>query len=77
MAVGTANANHFAVYLGENKIIHHRYLQLSNVETLRDFWRMSTLYVARHPDVPNLTPVLPQTSIKELVDARNRIQAAA
>lgn len=70
MAVRSANPNHFAAYVGENKVVHHLWGHLSREETLRDFWRMSTCFVLRHPDVPDLTPVKPITTIQELARAR-------
>lgn len=70
LAVRSSNPNHLAVYVGGNQIAHHMYGQLSKVETLRDFWRMSTCYLLRHPDVPDMTPVFPPTSIIELARAR-------
>lgn len=77
VAVRSSNANHLCVYVGENKIIHHPFMQLSREEMLRDFWRMSTCYVLRHPTAPDLTPVLPQTAIQELVNARYNPQVEA
>lgn len=77
IAIGTSAPNHFAVYVGDNKIIHHLSNSLSTDETLRDFYRMTTCYVLRHKDVPDLRPSLPTTSIQELIDARNRVEAEA
>lgn len=77
VAVAASNANHFMVNVGGNQLVHHPLAQLSRVDPMRDFWRMSTLYVLRHPAVPDLTPVLPATSIMELANARYRPQAAA
>jgi cell wall-associated NlpC family hydrolase len=71
MAIGSSNANHFAVYLGDDQIIHHLYGRMSSVEVFRDFYRNSICYVLRHPDVPNLTPVYPDVDIASLLRARN------
>jgi len=70
MAIGSSNANHLAIYVGDNELIHHRFGMNSCKETLRPFWRMSTLYILRHPDVPDLRPVLPEVSLEELIRAR-------
>lgn len=77
MAVGSGNPNHFAIYIGENKIIHHLGNRLATEEILRDFWTNSTLWVLRHPDVPDMRPELPTVNIQELIDARYRPEAAA
>jgi cell wall-associated NlpC family hydrolase len=75
MAIGSSKANHMAVYIGENQIIHHKDRSFSNVETLRDFWRRSICYVLRHKDV-NIEPeVKPEVQLKDLIDERNRIQS--
>lgn len=70
-----SNANHFVVNLGGNQVLHHPLGQMSRIDPMRNYFRMATLYVIRHPDVPDLTPALPDTSIKELLDARYQVQA--
>ena len=70
ISVSSTNANHLAVYIGDNEIIHHTFGTNSTKETLRPFWRMSTLYILRHPDVPDLRPELPTTSLEEILRAR-------
>lgn len=75
IAIHSRNPNHFAAFVGENLILHHPRDQLSRTEMLRDFWRMTTCYVLRHPAVPDLTPSHPETSIQELISARYRPQA--
>jgi cell wall-associated NlpC family hydrolase len=77
MAVGASTANHFAIYVGENKIIHHLIYQLSKEEVLRDRWRNSTLYVLRHPDVPDLRPNLQTVNLQDIINARYRPEPAA
>lgn len=72
MAVGDTAANHFAIYVGDNKIIHHLYGRTSSEETLRDFWRDSTCYILRHSEVPDLRPTFPDTDIGSLLRARHR-----
>lgn len=76
-AVNSSNPNHFIIYVGGNQIIHHPLDALSRVDEWRDFWRMSTCFVIRHPDVPDLTPQLPDTTIQDLINARYRPQAEA
>lgn len=77
LAIRSANPNHLAVYLGGGDLIHHPYAQLSRVEPMRDFWRMSTCYVLRHPDVPAFEPEFPTISIKDLARARYHPQTEA
>lgn len=75
VAVGESNPNHIAIYLGDDKFIHHLYGRFSNVETYRDFWRNHTAFLLRHPDVPDLRPVYPDVDIRTLLDARNATDA--
>lgn len=75
MAIHSGNANHLAIYVGDNEVVHHRWGRTSCKELLRPFWRMSTLYVLRHPDVPDLRPVLPTVTIEEILRARLTGQA--
>jgi cell wall-associated NlpC family hydrolase len=77
IAVRSNNANHLAIYVGNNEIIHHPLAQLSRVESIGDFYLMSTMYVLRHPAVPDLRPTGTTVTIQELLDARYRPQAAA
>lgn len=76
MAIGASKANHYAIYVGGNLIIHHKANALSNVEVLRDFWRKSTCFVLRHKDVPDLRVEKPAISIQDLINERNRIHLA-
>jgi cell wall-associated NlpC family hydrolase len=73
MAIHTSNANHLGIYIGDNEVIHHRFGINSCKETLRPFWRMSTMYILRHPDVPDLRPELPTTSLEEILRGRFRL----
>ncbi len=70
MAIGEGNPNHMAIYIGEGEILHHLTNRLSCREEFRDFWRTLTCYVLRHPDVPDLRPTYPDTTIEELLRAR-------
>ncbi|WOF44372.1 C40 family peptidase [Sphingopyxis indica] len=70
MSIGEGNANHLAIYLGGGEILHHLAGRRSSREPYRDFWRTLTCYVLRHPDVPDLRPVYPDTTIEELLRAR-------
>ncbi len=75
MAIGEENANHFAIYAGDDKIVHHLYGRVSSEEVFRDFYRNTTCYLLRHPDVPDLRPVYPDVDIGSLIRARNAIAA--
>jgi cell wall-associated NlpC family hydrolase len=77
VAVRSANPNHLAVYVGGGNLIHHPFGQISRVEPMRDFWRMGTCYVLRHPQVPDLTVQRPKISIMELADGRYDVKAQA
>lgn len=76
LAIGEANPNHFAIYVGDNTLIHHLYGRFSSAETYRDFYRNSTCFILRHPDVPDLRPVYPDTTIASLLNERHRNTAA-
>ena len=71
IAVGEANPNHFAIYVGDDEMIHHLYGRYSNKEIFRDFWRRQTAFVLRHSEVPDLRPVYPDLNLKDFLDARN------
>lgn len=75
VALRSAAPNHLCIYVGENKILHHLYGQLSKTETLRDFWRMSTCYVLRHKDVVIPVEEKPTLSLMEFARARYNPQA--
>lgn len=70
LSIGEGNPNHFAIYVGDNKLTHHLAGRLSNEETYRDFWRNSTCFVLRHPAVPDLRPVREDTDLRSLLNAR-------
>ena len=70
MAIGRSQANHFAVYVGDNTIAHHVHGQLSRTDPMREFWRRSTVYVLRHPLVPDTRPERGVVTIQELNDER-------
>lgn len=71
VAVGEENPNHFAIYVGDDTIIHHLYGKMSRSEPMRDFWRNHTCFILRHPAVPDLRPVYPDVDLGSLIDARN------
>lgn len=55
MAIGASVACHAAIWLGEgNKIVHHFYNRLSNIETYRGIWKSQTVAVVRHPSVEKI-----------------------
>lgn len=71
-AIGSSNPNHFVIYVGDNQLIQHKYMQLSSIDDYRPAWKMVTCYLLRHPDVPDLRPVLATVSIETLL--RNRYE---
>jgi cell wall-associated NlpC family hydrolase len=73
-AFNSSNPNHFVIYVGDNKIIHHRFGMNSTEETYRPAWRAVTGYVLRHPDVPDLRPKLPDGNLEDLIRARFQLQ---
>jgi cell wall-associated NlpC family hydrolase len=75
MAIGSNVANHLAVYVGENKIVHHITNRFSNDELLRPFWRKSICYVLRHPEVPKIEQVKPKTDLMEILYARRQVNS--
>ena len=77
VAVRSGNPNHFVINVGGNRLIHHPFNQMSCSEPMRDFWRMSTCFVLRHPAVPDLTPALPTVNIMDLARARYDLQPEA
>lgn len=77
IAVGRSNPNHLLIYVGANKLIHHPLNQLSREEPWHNCWQMTACYVLRHPAVPDLTPVLPNKTIQELLRERYSPQAEA
>lgn len=71
LAIGTRKANHFAINLGNGDILHHLHLRFSETAPFSDMYRKRIAYVLRHPDVPDLRPVYPDVTVKDLLDARN------
>lgn len=51
MNVGCRIANHTAVYVGNNHIIHHLISRPSNEENFSGSWRRRVMDVVRHPFV--------------------------
>lgn len=76
VAIGQSNPNHFVIYVGDNQILHHLYGRFSSVDPYRDFYRNSTCFLLRHPDVPDLRPNLRTTTIADLLNERHRDPAA-
>ena len=48
MRVASPVTNHGAVYLGDNRIIHHVQNRLSCRDIYSEFWRQRTTHVLRH-----------------------------
>ena len=67
VAIGASKPNHFAVYIGDNRIVHHKANTFSNIETFRDYWRNQTSFYLRHPDVPDMTPQYPDVDFGDLL----------
>ena len=66
MAIRSPVANHSAIWLGQNQILHHFIDRLSNVEMYRGLWKNTTVGVFRHQalvDLPDLD--LPTYNIME------------
>lgn len=51
MAIRSTVANHGAIYVGNNRIIHHFYNCLSIEEMYKGMWKNRTMAVYRHPQV--------------------------
>lgn len=75
--IGASVPNHFAVYVGDNKIVHHKAGAFSNVETYRAVWRGYTSFFLRHPNVPDIRITYPSVDIGELIRANRSIQATS
>ena len=73
MAVGTSIPNHYAVYVGDGKFVHHLVNSLSSEEELRPFWRRSTCYVLRHKDVEFVPVPKPEKTLLEILHERNLV----
>lgn len=48
MKVASPVINHAAIYVGDNKILHHCYKRLSSKDVFGGYWQKSTEYVVRH-----------------------------
>lgn len=69
--LGEANPNHLAIYLGEGEMLHHLYGKFSRVDPMGGYWRNHTSFILRHPDVPDLRPIYPDTDIGTILRERN------
>ena len=49
LTVHGGKPSHLALYLGQGRILHHAYNQLSRRERLTDWWRERIHSVWRHP----------------------------
>lgn len=70
LSVSSSAPNHFAIYVGDNQMIHHLAGRLSTEEPYRDFWRSYTSFLLRHPVVPDLRPVYPDQDLGEILRER-------
>lgn len=79
MAVNSPTANHAAILVENNQILHHMYGQLSKVEFLRGAYRDMTLNIFRHKDVKitkasateEILDYLPESLRQKITNARN------
>lgn len=76
MAVGESAPNHMAIFVGDNSIVHHLWGRLSTIDLYRDYFRNTTCFVLRHPDVPDLRQALPTTDVRNLLRERYDLQPA-
>lgn len=76
MSIGESEPNHLAIYVGDNKIIHHLYGRFSSDDPFRDFFRNTTGFVLRHPLVPDLRPVLSDTTLGSILRDRYAVRPA-
>lgn len=51
MAINNSRANHCAIYLGLNQILHHCFGRMSSVDVYKGIWKNNTVAVLRHPTV--------------------------
>lgn len=68
--IGGSIPNHLVIYVGDNKIIHHRRFGLSSEEPLKPIWRRVTSYILRHPSVPVDLDTKPKIHLKDILDAK-------
>lgn len=53
MQSGSKYPDHLAIYLGDEKILHHCYNRLSNIELYSGMWLKNTVYVLRRSECKN------------------------
>jgi len=51
MCVGSSKENHAAIYVGNNKILHHPMGRLSSIDVYGGWWQKITSQVIRHKDL--------------------------
>jgi cell wall-associated NlpC family hydrolase len=67
MAIQSTVPNHVGVYVGDGKILHHFYNQLSIATPYKGLWRNATTAILRHKDVVHKTPVYDQVELFDLL----------
>ncbi len=74
----TSVANHCAIYVGNNLLLHHLYGRMSSVDALTDYWKSATIQVVRHPQVYKTRPVEASLDFMEVMNphVRRRLQLA-
>ena len=73
---GSRIANHIAVYVGNNFVLHHLYKAKSCKENFSNMWKSHVLNVVRHPEVArqNSLRVTPTLDILSLLPPHVRAQ---
>ena len=64
MQIGASVANHAAIYVGDDKILHHLMTRLSALEAYRTFYRNSTVRILRHREAATF----PAISIEQICE---------
>lgn len=68
----TTVANHCAIYIGNNAILHHLYGKHSSIDALTPYWKSATIQIVRHPKVYKAQPVQPSLDFMEVVNPHVR-----
>lgn len=78
ISIRSPRINHAAIFIGDDKILHHFYGRRSEVTTYKGMWRERTCCMVRHRDMPDNTvepevhdaiDLLPEDKRKVLRDA--------
>lgn len=66
--VGGSTPNHLVIFLGGNRILHHKVNMMSASEVMRPAWKRYTSYILRHPDAPDTRTAKPIMELTEVYD---------